>query len=245
MDNPVRPIAAALGAIVLLIGAGTLMATRKPTLSSEMAIVEPGPIVPVPTPAFDPPDSFPLRTAIFAGGCFWGVQGVYQHVQGVSAAVSGYSGGSYADANYDAVGSGATGHAEAVRISYDPRVISYGALLRIFFSVVSDPTTLNRQGPDNGTQYRTAIFPTTPEQKAVAERYIGQLQTTKLWPKPIVTRIERYRAFYPAESYHQDFLTLHPNHAYIRYNDLPKVIALKTAFPSRYRETPVMTKLTK
>jgi len=197
-------------------------------------------VVAAPVPAFDPPAAERRETAVFAGGCFWGVQGVFQHVNGVTSAVSGYTGGERGTARYQAVGSGTTGHAEAVRVTFDPARVSYGTLLRIYFAVVADPTTLNRQGPDRGPQYRSALFPTTPRQREVAARYLAQLGQAKLWDRPIVTRIEPAAAFYPAERYHQDYLTRHPDAAYIRIHDLPKVAALKRGFPAQYRATPVL-----
>ncbi|MBD3759834.1 MAG: peptide-methionine (S)-S-oxide reductase MsrA [Rhizorhabdus sp.] len=214
------------------------MATRSPAVAPAPR-VEPGPIARAPAAAKDPAEPGQTATAIFAGGCFWGVQGVYQHVDGVKSAVSGYSGGNAQSADYETVGTGSTGHAEAVKVTYDPRRVSYGTLLRIFFAVVADPTTLNRQGPDRGTQYRTAIFPTTPQQKVVAEAYVAQLGAAKLWKAPIVTKVERYRGFYPAEKYHQDFLVRKPDYPYIVYNDLPKVEALRVAFPNHYRKQAV------
>lgn len=178
-----------------------------------------------------------LKTAVFAGGCFWGVEGVFSHVKGVTGAVSGYHGGTKASAAYDVVSSGATDHAEAVKITYDPSVVRYDQLLRIFFSVVADPTLKNRQGPDVGAQYRAAIVPLNAEQAAVAKAYIAQLGTAKLWAKPIVTRIEPYKAFYAAERYHQDFMLSNPKHGYIQRWDAPKVAALKRMYPSFYRAT--------
>jgi peptide-methionine (S)-S-oxide reductase len=178
-----------------------------------------------------------LKTAIFAGGCFWGVEGVFSHVKGVTGAVSGYHGGTKESASYDVVSSGVTGHAEAVKITYDPAVVRYDQLLRIFFSVVADPTLKNRQGPDVGTQYRAAIIPMSAEQSAVAKAYIAQLGAAKLWAKPIVTKIEPYKAFYAAEGYHQDFMLKNPRHGYIQRWDAPKVAALKRMYPGVYRET--------
>lgn len=178
-----------------------------------------------------------LKTAIFAGGCFWGVEGVFSHIKGVTSAVSGYHGGSRADATYGEVSGGSTGHAEAVRVSYDPAVVRYDQLLRVFFAVVADPTTKNYQGPDHGTQYRSAIIPTDAGQARVARAYIAQLGAAKLWARPIVTRVEPYRAFYPAEGYHQDFMLKHPDHGYIVRWDAPKVRALKARFPDLYRAT--------
>jgi peptide-methionine (S)-S-oxide reductase len=180
------------------------------------------------------------EVTVLAGGCFWGVQGVFQHVEGVTSAVSGYTGGTKATAEYETVSSGTTGHAESVRITYDPRKISYGRLLQIYFPVAHDPTELNRQGPDTGTQYRSAIFPTTAEQARIAKAYIAQLDQAHVFGAAIVTRIEPDRTFYPAESYHQDYLTRHPSNSYIVYNDLPKVDALKRLYPALYRTDPVL-----
>ncbi|WP_369026376.1 peptide-methionine (S)-S-oxide reductase MsrA [Qipengyuania sp. RANM35] len=178
-----------------------------------------------------------LKTAVFAGGCFWGVEGVFSHVKGVKGAVSGYHGGTERSASYEVVSSGVTDHAEAVKVTYDPAVIRYDQLLRIFFSVVTDPTQLNRQGPDTGTQYRNALVPMSAEQNAVAKAYLAQLRTAKLWDKPIVTRIERAQGFYPAESYHQDFMLKNPRHGYIVRWDAPKVAALKRLYPGAYSES--------
>ncbi len=176
-----------------------------------------------------------LQTAIFAGGCFWGVEGVFSHVKGVKSAVSGYHGGSAGTAKYGLITAGGTAHAESVRITYDPKIIRYDELLRIFFSVVADPTLKNRQGPDVGSHYRTALVPVNDEQRAVAKAYIAQLDAAKLWPRPIVTRIEPLRTFYPAEGYHQDFMANNPRHGYIQRWDKPKVEALKAMFPTHYR----------
>jgi len=175
-----------------------------------------------------------LKTAIFAGGCFWGVEAVFSHTKGVTSAVSGYHGGTERSAKYDLVSSGVTDHAEAVKVTYDPSVIRYEQLLRIYFSVVADPTLLNRQGPDRGAHYRSAIVPLSAEQNAVAKAYIAQLSAAKLWDKPIVTKIERAQAFYPAETYHQDFAKKNPNHSYIVRWDAPKVAALKRMYPGVY-----------
>lgn len=195
----------------------------------------------IPPPAFDEPGgSASPEKAVFSGGCFWGVQGVFQHVRGVSRVLSGYSGGSQTNAEYELVSTGTTGHAESVEITFDPRQISYGELLRIFFSVAHDPTELNRQGPDYGSQYRSAIFPLDEMQQRVAERYIAQLDQAKTFPHPIVTKIENFRGFYPAEAYHQDFLALNPTYPYIVINDLPKVRNLKRLFPDRYLDQPVL-----
>jgi peptide-methionine (S)-S-oxide reductase len=237
-DNPNRPLIAGVSAGLLLLAAAGTMATRSPAIAPAPK-VDAGPIVRAPAPAIDPPEAGNSAVAVLAGGCFWGVQGVFQHVDGVKSAVSGYAGGTAQNASYEAVGSGSTGHAESVKITYDPSRVSYGTLLRIYFAVVADPTTLNRQGPDRGTQYRTAIFPTTVQQKSVADAYLAQLAAAKLWKAPIVTRVERYRGFYPAERYHQDFLTRKPDYPYIVYNDLPKVEALRVAFPNHFQKQPV------
>lgn len=176
-----------------------------------------------------------LQTAIFAGGCFWGVEGVFSHVKGVKAAVSGYHGGSAGTAKYSMITAGGTSHAESVKVTYDPAIIRYDELLRIFFSVVADPTLKNRQGPDVGSHYRSALVPTTDEQKKVAAAYLAQLDAAKLWPRPIVTRIEPLKTFYPAESYHQDFMAKNPRHGYIMRWDKPKVEALKALYPAHFR----------
>jgi len=191
---------------------------------------------PLPDPAVDIPltKAAGVQTAVLAGGCFWGVEGVFEHVKGVTRVVSGYSGGTADTASYKQVSSGRTGHAESVRISYDPARISYGQLLKVFFSVAHDPTELNRQGPDTGTQYRTAIFYANVEQKRVAEDYFTQLQKARAFPRPIVTQVVPLKAFYDAEAYHQDYLAQHPKQPYIVINDLPKIANLKRQFPSLY-----------
>jgi peptide-methionine (S)-S-oxide reductase len=195
----------------------------------------------VPPPILDEqPGTRTTAVAILAGGCFWGVQGVYQHVKGVTSAVSGYAGDDERVADYDKVSSGRTRHAESVRIVFDPRTISYGRLLQIFFAVAHDPTELNRQGPDEGPQYRSAVFPTSAEQARVATAYIEQLNDAKIFGAPIVTTIEQGREFYRAEAYHQDFLERHPSHPYIVINDLPKIAALKRSFADVYRAKPVL-----
>jgi len=176
-----------------------------------------------------------LKTAIFAGGCFWGVEAVFSHTRGVSSAVSGYIGGSEANPTYEQVSAGRTGHAEAVRVTYDPKVVRYDQLLRVLFSVIADPTMLNAQGPDRGTQYRAAVFPLTAEQRQVATSYLAQMRTSGVWDKPIVVRIEAAGRFYPAEAYHQDFVRKNPDHPYIVRWDAPKVVALRAKFPSLYR----------
>ena len=197
---------------------------------------------PVPAPAVDEdvataPAS---ETAIVAGGCFWGVQGVFQHVKGVTAAVSGYAGGEAGTATYDEVSTGSTGHAESVRITYDPHKISYGRILQIYFSAAHDPTELNRQGPDRGTQYRSTIFPTSEEQARVARAYKAQLNQAHAYDAALVTTIEPGRAFYPAEEHHQDFLARNPSYPYIAINDIPKVEALHALYPDVYRADPVL-----
>ena len=175
------------------------------------------------------------ETLVLAGGCFWGVQAVFQHVKGVISATSGYSGGASNTAEYEIVSTGGTGHAESVKVVYDPSKITYGQLLQVFFSVALDPTELNRQGPDEGTQYRSVIFYGNDEQKRIAESYIAQLNQAKAFPRPIVTQVVPLKGFYPAEGYHQDYATLHPDNPYIRYNDLPKVAHLQQQFPSLYQ----------
>jgi len=196
--------------------------------------------VPLPPPALDLPATGSTQTAVFAGGCFWGVQAVFQHTQGVLNAVSGYAGGDRSTAHYELVGSGRTGHAESVQVSYDPRQVSYGTLLQIYFSVAHDPTTLNRQGPDSGSQYRSAIFYRDAEQQRVAKAYIAQLDAAKVFRGRIVTEVSPLTAFYPAEAYHQDYATLHPDSPYIAAFDLPKIANLKALLPKLYRAAPVL-----
>jgi peptide-methionine (S)-S-oxide reductase len=194
----------------------------------------------MPAPAVDAPPATGLQTAIFSGGCFWGVQGVFQHVAGVTEAVSGYTGGTLADPSYEQVSSGATGHTESVRVTFDPAKVSYGRLLQIFFSVALDPTELNYQGPDHGTQYRSEIFVNGPDQERIARAYIGQLDQAHVFSGQIVTRVDAAGPFYPAEWYHQNYLTLHPDSMYIAINDMPKIDDLKTLFPANWRDTPVL-----
>ncbi|MBU6484640.1 MAG: peptide-methionine (S)-S-oxide reductase MsrA [Betaproteobacteria bacterium] len=177
-------------------------------------------------------------TAVFAGGCFWGVDAVFKHVKGVSNVVSGYSGGSAATAHYLVVGTGTTGHAESVKVTYDPLKVSYAELLKVFFDVAHDPTQLNRQGPDYGTQYRSVVFYANDQQKAIAQRYIAQLDQAKAFPKPIVTQVVPLDKFYPAEDYHQNYLELHPDQPYIVYNDLPKLVHLKKDYAAWYQAKP-------
>lgn len=180
-------------------------------------------------------DTGKREAAIFAGGCFWGVEAVFSHVKGVTSAVSGYAGGARGTANYDAVGGGDTGHAEAVRVTWDPSIVRYDQLLQIYFSVIADPTLLNRQGPDTGTQYRSALVPLNPEQARVAKAYVAQLSKSGLWSRPIVTRIEPFRGFYPAEAHHQDFAQRNPDHGYIVRWDAPKVAAFRKGYPGLYK----------
>jgi peptide-methionine (S)-S-oxide reductase len=195
----------------------------------------------IPAPAVDEqPGQATSAVAVFAGGCFWGVQGVYQHVKGVTNAVSGYAGGDKRSAEYDTVSTGRTGHAESVQVTYDPREVTYGRLLQVYFSVAHDPTEKNRQGPDEGTQYRSTIFPANADQARIAKAYIAQLTDAKVFRRAIATTIEPDRAFYPAEAYHQDFLVHNPTYPYIVYNDLPKIDALKRTFPDLYRADPVL-----
>jgi len=235
IDTPaLRSWLAGLVGVALAVAAVAAVPMPNPFAAAERGRI-------VPPPAVDAPAGTATSdVAVFAGGCFWGVQGVYQHVTGVTRAVSGYAGGDKATAHYERVGRGDSGHAEAVQITYDPRQVSYGTLLQIFFSVAHDPTEKNRQGPDEGPQYRSTIFPTTPEQARIAKAYIAQLDAAKAFRAPIATTIEADRPFYAAETYHQDYLTLHPDQPYIAINDLPKIAELKRLFPGRYRHTPVL-----
>lgn len=196
-------------------------------------------MVTAPAAAADAPlKAGPLQTAVFAGGCFWGMEGVFERIKGVESVRSGYAGGPQAAAIYEVVGTGLTGHAEAIEIKYDPSKVSYGTLLRVLFSVAHDPTQLNRQGPDSGSQYRSAIFPQTPEQAKLAQAYIAQLTAAKTWPGKIVTTLEPGKAFYPAEGYHQNYLRANPTQPYIAYNDIPKVEGLKARFPQLWSDKP-------
>ncbi|CAM3899645.1 peptide-methionine (S)-S-oxide reductase MsrA [Paracidovorax anthurii] len=237
VSNPIRRRAA----LRCLAGGSLLLAGGLAWQTAARAAAEEA--VKIPPPALEvPPSGQGLQKAIFAGGCFWGVQGVYQHVKGVQRAVSGYSGGTAPTAAYELVSRGDTGHAESVEITYDPAQVSYGTLLQIFFSVAHDPTQLNRQGPDVGTQYRSAIFATSPDQLKAAKAYIAQLDATKLFGKPIVTQLADKPSFFPAETYHQDYMTENPRNPYIVVNDLPKVDNLKRLFADRYRSEPVLVK---
>jgi peptide-methionine (S)-S-oxide reductase len=199
------------------------------------SIAESARAAPVPAPKVDAAPSAGLQTAVLAGGCFWGMEAVFEHLKGVKRVTSGYAGGTPRTANYEAVSTERTRHAEAIRILYDPRQISYGTLLRVYFAVAHDPTQLNRQGPDVGPSYRSAIFPIGAEQERVARAYLAQLSAARVFPRPIVTRIER-GPFFPAEPYHQDFARRNPNHGYIRAHDVPKMIAAKAAFPKLWRD---------
>lgn len=223
--------AAAAGGLAL----GALLAlapVSSPALAAESVLL-------APVPKVDVPPAGRLETALFAGGCYWGVEGVFSHVKGVRRAVSGFSGGPRnLTVDYDFVSGGGTGYAETVRVTYDPDVVSYGTLMRIFFSVIADPTTLNYQGPDHGTQYRSALFPVNAAQEKAARAYLAQLQASKLWSRPIVTRVERYTGFQQGPGYHQDFMARHPRHPYILRWDVAKVEALKKLFPSRYSAKP-------
>jgi peptide-methionine (S)-S-oxide reductase len=214
-----------------------LLVAVAPALSScaESATVIPAPTVDEPSAT-----SGASETAVLAGGCFWGVQAVFQHLKGVKQVVSGYAGGSKETAQYETVSSGRTGHAESVRITFDPHVVSYGRILQVYFSVAHDPTQLNRQGPDSGTQYRSAIFTMDERQQRVAQQYVAQLDQAGVFRRPIVTKIDSFTGFYPAEAYHQDFATRHPDHPYIVFNDLPKVENFKRMFPDLYRATPAL-----
>lgn len=212
----------------LLAGALALPACQDSALAAEK-------YVRAPAPERLADESPGLKVAVFAGGCFWGVEGVFSHTRGVKAAVSGYHGGVAATATYEQTNTGVTGHAEAVRIVYDPHLIRYDQLLRIFFSVVADPTLRNRQGPDVGSQYRAALIPMNKEQRAVAAAYLKQMQASGAWKRPIVTELERYRTFYPAEPYHQDYMVQHPRQAYIVRWDKPKVAALQRLYPGFYK----------
>ena len=223
-----------LNAGVGLLGLVALAALVRPGQSAQAASVMPAPAIDVTS------GSSGLQTATFAGGCFWGIQGVFQHVAGVTDAVSGYAGGTVANPSYEQVSSGDTGHAESVRVTFDPARVSYGRLLQIFFSVALDPTELNYQGPDQGTQYRSELFVSGPDQERVARAYVAQLDQAHVFARSIVTRIDPAGAFYPAEAYHQNFLTLHPDSGYIRIYDMPKLQDLKSLFPGAWRDTPVL-----
>lgn len=225
---------AAFAGVGLLVAAG-LGVFQGAGIAAEKAVA-------IPPPAIDEKPGGHLEKAVFAGGCFWGVQGVFQHVDGVTSAVSGYAGGGKSAADYSTVSGGGSGHAESVEVTFDPAKISYGKLLQVFFSVAHDPTQLNRQGPDSGTQYRSTVFTSDPQERKVVEAYIAQLNAAKVYKKTIATTLEPLQGFYPAEDYHQDYLTLHPNQPYIVFNDLPKIENLKRVFTDSYRDKPVLVR---
>jgi peptide-methionine (S)-S-oxide reductase len=217
------------GALALAVVAPFALFTRPPAHASSAISV------PAPLRVSGPPAAPGLQTLVIAGGCFWGIEGVYEHIKGVTDAVSGYAGGTKASADYETVSSGTTGHAESVKITYDPTKVSLEKLLQVFFSVAHDPTQLNRQGPDVGSQYRSAIFFSDEEQAKAARAYVDQLTKAKTFPRPIVTQIVKLDQFYPAEEYHQNFMEKNPTYPYIVYNDAPKVVNLKREFPDLYR----------
>lgn len=218
------PVLIAAAAVAL----GGLVFARAPGVAADA-------VVKAPAPAVTEPVSGPRETAILAGGCFWGVEGVFEHVKGVESATSGYTGGTAATAHYETVSTGTTRQAESVKLVFDPRQVNYATLLRIYFSVVADPTEVDRQGPDSGPQYRTALFPLTPAQAKVAAAYIAQLRREHVWNRPIATRLEVQHGFFPAEAHHQHFMAEHPDYPYILVNDRPKVEALKRLYPALYR----------
>jgi peptide-methionine (S)-S-oxide reductase len=229
-----RSLRGSILSAALLLSAVVTVFWRWPIYGAE------SPLVLAPPSIDNPKAAGVVQTAVLAGGCFWGVQGVFEHVRGVQKAVAGYAGGDKSTAQYEAVSSGSTGHAESVQITFDPSQVTYGQLLQIAFSVVSDPTLLNRQGPDVGTQYRSAVFYFDDEQKRIAEAYIAQLDKSHVFSKPIVTRVEPLKIFYPAESYHQDYLVRNPSAPYIAFNDLPKIERFRRAFPELYSGRPVL-----
>lgn len=234
---PSRNFGSTVG-LIALVGAASIGAFlwRSPLLAAEAPVV-------IAAPAVDNPKApGPAQTAVISGGCFWGVQGVFEHVRGVQRVVAGYAGGEQATAQYETVSSGDTGHAESVKITFDPAIISYGQILQIAFSVVHDPTQLNRQGPDVGTQYRSAIFYEDNSQKNIAQSYIAQLDRAHAFPRPIVTRVDALRGFYPAEDYHQDYLVHNPTQPYIAIYDLPKIENFRNTFPELYRGQPVLAR---
>ena len=233
----------AIRAIRLTLMAGAASALMLGLVLTQSAQGQEAPLVAprkLPAPAADAPTTGGVQTAVLSGGCFWGVQGVFEHVKGVKQVLAGYAGGKGATAQYELVSTGTTGHAESVKIIFDPTQISYGEILRIFFSVATDPTQVGGQFPDRGPQYRTEIFYMDAMQKEVAERYIAQLTAAHAYSRPIVTRVDPYAGFFPAEAYHQNYLYLHPDQPYIAEFDLPKVQALATYFPANYRSAPVL-----
>jgi peptide-methionine (S)-S-oxide reductase len=224
------------GLVMVVVSSGLCVSVPAAAFPAEVNVALPAPM------ADNAKAPGPLQTAVIAGGCFWGVQGVFEHVSGVKKVRAGYSGGEKSTAQYDVVSSGGTGHAEAVQIVFDPKEVSYGELLRVYFSVAHDPTELNRQGPDTGTQYRSDIFYADESQKKIAQAYIAQLDKARIFNKPIVTRVDPLKGFYPAEDYHQDFLIKNPQWPYIVINDIPKIQNLKKVFPAYYRGQPVTVK---
>ena len=222
-----------VAAFVGVIAAGAIL-WHAPLFGAE------APVIIAPALVDNPKSGGPAQTAVLAGGCFWGVQGVFEHVRGVKNVIAGYAGGEKATADYETVSSGATGHAESVKITFDPAAISYGQILQIAFSVVHDPTQLNRQGPDVGTQYRSAIFYTDENQKRIAQAYIGQLDQAHAFSRPIVTRVDPLKGFYPAENYHQDYLIHNPMQPYIAIYDIPKIENFRRTFPELYSGSPVL-----
>ena len=232
--NRVR--AGSLAVVIAVVMTALYLGGPTTALTGEEAVV-------ISPPALDNPKAAgPMQTAVVAGGCFWGVQGVYQHMRGVRRVLSGYAGGTKETADYEVVSRGNTGHAESVEISFDPKDVSYGEILQVFFSVVHDPTQLDRQGPDTGTQYRSNIFYVDEQQRKIAQAYVEQLGKSGAFRKNIVTRVDSLPGFYPAEAYHQDFLLENPRYPYIVINDLPKIEHFKKLFPDRYREPPVRAK---
>ena len=217
-------------AAVVALGAGVLV--QVPAYADTGAVQ-------APAPALNPPDTAASETAVLSGGCFWGMQGVYEHVKGVTHVVAGYTGGSGATAAYETVSTGTTGHAESIQVTFDPRVISYGKILQIYMSVAADPTELNYQGPDSGSQYRSEIWYATPEQKQIAGAYVAQLTQSHVFAAPIVVRLDPAKPFFKAEDYHQDYLVRNPGNPYIAFNDVPKVRSLQSLFPDYYQATPV------
>jgi peptide-methionine (S)-S-oxide reductase len=220
------------GAAAILLGGVSVAALRHAPAYADIAVA-------MPAPTYNPADSAATETAVLSGGCFWGLQGVYEHVKGVTKVYAGYSGGDASTAAYELVSTGTTGHAESVQVTFNPQIISYGQILQIYFSVATDPTELNYQGPDTGTQYRGEIWFSGPVQQKIATAYITQLAAAHVFSQPIVTRVDPLKEFYKAEDYHQDFLVDHPDYPYIAINDMPKVQNLQKLFPALYQPMPV------
>ncbi len=229
-----------IGKVPTLVAAGALAVIAGAGIITSGGVVKAGEAVIIPAPAMDEKASGGMETAIFAGGCFWGVQGVFQHIKGVESAVSGYAGGTVDNPTYEQVGGEKTGHAESVKVTFDPSKVTYGQLLQAFFSVAHNPTQLNYQGPDQGPSYRSALFTMGDEQAKVAKAYVAQLDAAKVFPKPIVTEVTPYTNFFQAEDYHQDYATLNPTQMYIFINDIPKIEALKATFPDLWRDKPTL-----